>query len=306
VNYRPEIDGLRGIAVLSVVAYHAAPQYWGGGFVGVDSFFVISGFLISSIILKGLDDGAFSFFDFYERRIRRIFPALIVVLLACLAFGWLALLADEYTERGKHTTAAAGFYSNFLLMRETGYLDGIARFKILLHLWSLGIEEQFYLVWPLCLVLIWKRRAAMPWAIGFVTLLSFALNLWFLGAKPNVVFYVPFTRLWELSVGALLAYFSVFGRPAGTKVRDAAGWTGAALIVGSLVFLHSDMPFPGWRAAVPVLGSAMLIFAGPGACDANCTSARGEFTLYRDSHHLSRFGSRAVARGLLAALDEHR
>ena len=223
--------------MLSVVAFHVAPQFWRGGFVGVDIFFVISGFLISSIICKGLDDGTFSFVDFYERRIRRIFPALIVVLLACLLLGWLVLLADEYEELGSHTKAAAGFYSNILLLRETGYFDTGAQYKILLHLWSLGIEEQFYLGRPLFLFLIWKRPAARPWAIGFVTLLSFGLNIWFLHSKPNSVFYLPFTRLWELSIGALLFE---------TRALPGAGWPGAALVGASMLFLDGDMRFPGW------------------------------------------------------------
>jgi peptidoglycan/LPS O-acetylase OafA/YrhL len=266
-RYRADIDGLRGIAVLSVVAFHVAPQFWRGGFVGVDIFFVISGFLISSIICKGLDDGTFSFVDFYERRIRRIFPALIVVLLACLLLGWLVLLADEYEELGSHTKAAAGFYSNILLLRETGYFDTGAQYKILLHLWSLGIEEQFYLGWPLFLFLIWKRPAARPWAIGFVTLLSFGLNIWFLHSKPNSVFYLPFTRLWELSIGALLFE---------TRALPGAGWPGAALVGASMLFLDGDMRFPGWWGAMPVAGSALLIWAGPDAWVNRRVLARSE------------------------------
>ena len=152
-KYRPDIDGLRAIAVLSVVAFHAFPRWVRGGFVGVDVFFVISGFLISSIILGGLDQGQgrFLFGEFYARRIRRIFPALAVVLVACYVFGWFALLAAEYKQLGHHIAAGAGFVSNLLLWSESGYFDAATDAKPLLHLWSLGIEEQFYIVWPLML-----------------------------------------------------------------------------------------------------------------------------------------------------------
>ena len=153
-SYRPDVDGLRAIAVLSVIGFHAFPSAVHGGFVGVDIFFVISGYLISSIILKSLDRGKFDFWDFYSRRIRRIFPALVVVLLACLAFGWYVLLADEFQQLGKHTAGGAAFVSNVVLWREVEYFDTAAELKPLLHLWSLGIEEQFYLFWPLMLMMV--------------------------------------------------------------------------------------------------------------------------------------------------------
>lgn len=155
--YRPDIDGLRAIAVSLVVMFHAFPSLAQGGFVGVDIFFVISGFLISSIIFKGLEQGSFSYTDFYVRRIKRIFPALILVLTTCLVIGWFTLLQYEYQSLGKHVAGGAGFVSNIILWRESGYFDTNAGFKPLLHLWSLGIEEQFYIAWPLLLVLLWKQ-----------------------------------------------------------------------------------------------------------------------------------------------------
>ena len=157
-KYRPDIDGLRAIAVLSVVGFHAFPSWVNGGFIGVDVFFVISGFLISGIIYENLDKGEFTFREFYARRIRRIFPALIVVMTACFAFGWFSLLADEYKQLGKHIAGGATFISNLLLWQESGYFDNSAETKPLLHLWSLGIEEQFYIIWPLLLWLTWKRK----------------------------------------------------------------------------------------------------------------------------------------------------
>jgi peptidoglycan/LPS O-acetylase OafA/YrhL len=162
-KYRPDIDGLRAIAVLSVIGYHAFPGIIPGGFVGVDIFFVISGYLISGIIVSSLGDGTFSFKNFYARRIKRIFPALFVVLAACGLFGWFTLLPREYKELGKHIAGGAGFVSNFFFWSESGYFDTAAEFKPLLHLWSLGIEEQFYIVWPLLLYWSWKTRFRPVW-----------------------------------------------------------------------------------------------------------------------------------------------
>jgi peptidoglycan/LPS O-acetylase OafA/YrhL len=162
-KYRADIDGLRAIAVLSVVAFHAFPGSLRGGFIGVDVFFVISGFLISTIVFENLDSGTFSFATFYSRRIRRIFPALFLVLLASLAFGWFALLADEYAQLGKHVAAGTGFVSNLVLWGEAGYFDNSADTKPLLHLWSLGIEEQFYILWPL---LLWLASRASRLLLG--------------------------------------------------------------------------------------------------------------------------------------------
>lgn len=154
IAYRSDIDGLRAVAVISVVLFHASATVLPGGFVGVDIFFVISGYLISKIILGDLQAGEFSFADFYRRRILRLFPALIVVLLASWGIGWAVLLADEYRELGKHMAAGAGFISNFAFWQESGYFDKAAETKPLLHLWSLAIEEQFYLFWPLLLGII--------------------------------------------------------------------------------------------------------------------------------------------------------
>lgn len=176
-QYRPDIDGLRAIAVSAVIAFHVFPNVFRGGFVGVDIFFVISGFLISSIIFNGLEKRSFSFVEFYSRRIRRIFPALLVVLMACLAFGWIALLAGEYKQLGKHTMAGAAFFSNVIFWQESGYFDIAGELKPLLHLWSLGVEEQFYIVWPLLLFV----TSRIGWHLGvtmvLVAAISFGLNI---------------------------------------------------------------------------------------------------------------------------------
>ena len=203
-KYRPDIDGLRAIAVLAVVIFHAFPNFLKGGFIGVDVFFVISGYLISTIIFENLDKRTFSFTEFYVRRIKRIFPALVLVLIVSLAFGWFTLLDDEYRQLGLHTTAGAGFISNFILWNESGYFDNASDTKPLLHLWSLGIEEQFYIVWPLLLWLTWKFKFNLVIVTTLIATVSLILNI--KGVKSDVVatFYSPQTRFWELLTGMLI------------------------------------------------------------------------------------------------------
>ncbi len=205
-RYRADIDGLRAIAVLSVVGFHAFPYWVHGGFIGVDIFFVISGFLISRIILASLEQDRFSFVEFYSRRIRRIFPALLLVLLASLAFGWFTLLADEYAQLGKHIAGGAGFTSNFLLWNESGYFDNSAETKPLLHLWSLSIEEQFYIVWPLMLWIMRNQRFnLLRIALFAAALITFLFNVIQIHIDPTAAFYSPQTRFWELLIGSILA-----------------------------------------------------------------------------------------------------
>jgi peptidoglycan/LPS O-acetylase OafA/YrhL len=258
--YQPHIDGLRAVAVLSVVAYHAFPTRIRGGFVGVDVFFVISGFLISGIILKGLASDTFSFADFYARRIRRIFPALLVVLAACMAFGWVALLPDEYAQLGKHATAGAAFASNLVLWQEAGYFDTAIERKPLLHLWSLGIEEQFYIIWPLVLTLLY-RGGRLVMIVAALALASFAANVAILRADQAAAFYLPVTRFWELLSGCLLAYFAQRFVP-NRWTSEALSAAGLALIIASIAVVSSDRAFPGWWALLPVLGATMVIAAG--------------------------------------------
>ena len=157
-KYYSEIDGLRAFAVLSVIAFHAFPEYVKGGFIGVDIFFVISGFLITSHIFETLDKGQFSFSNFYRRRIRRIFPALTVVMFASLVIGWFSLLGEELSQLGKHVASGAAFIINFILVNESGYFDNVSETKPMLHLWSLAVEEQFYIIWPLVLWTSWKLK----------------------------------------------------------------------------------------------------------------------------------------------------
>jgi peptidoglycan/LPS O-acetylase OafA/YrhL len=262
LSYRADIDGLRAIAILSVVAYHAFPSIVHGGFVGVDVFFVISGYLISGIIAKGLAHGQFSLLEFYARRIRRIFPALIVVLLAIWALGWLKLLPDEYTGLAKHIAAGAVYASNLVLYKESGYFDTAAALKPLLHLWSLGVEEQFYIFWPLFLVVTWRWRPRLP-VLLMITAVSFLLNVARIDTHPTSTFYLPMTRLWELSLGGALAYAQLPSqRRLKPRRRALLAGIGFALLAASIFLLDNHRLFPGWWALAPTVGTLLLIAAG--------------------------------------------
>lgn len=262
--YRPDIDGLRAVAVLAVVAFHAFPQYAQGGLVGVDVFFVISGFLISTIIFRGLAAGRFNYVEFYVRRIRRIFPALFAVLAACLIAGWLLLFDQEYAAVGKHVAGGSVFISNFVLWSESGYFDSQARFKTLLHLWSLGIEEQFYLLWPLLLALTWRFTRRLLPLIAVLLVASFVCNVATIAETPRVTFYWPHTRFWELMIGALLAWLMLQQRVRlSATAANAASIAGAALLLMALAVISERSLFPGWLALLPTCGAALLIAAGP-------------------------------------------
>jgi len=264
-KYRRDIDGLRAIAVLSVVAFHAAPGRMPGGFIGVDVFFVISGFLISSIILKGLENNRFSFIEFYARRVKRIFPALMVVLLTVLAVGYFVLLDEELRELSKHVLGGAGFVSNLVLWSESGYFDESADMKPLLHLWSLGIEEQYYLVWPLLLWFACKRKFGYLALTLGLALLSFVLNIHVVGTTVAAAFYSPLTRFWELMVGSGLACVT----PRSNQLADVGqkdnivSILGASLLVAGFLTIDRHRLFPGWWAALPTIGTALVIWAGP-------------------------------------------
>jgi peptidoglycan/LPS O-acetylase OafA/YrhL len=197
-RYRPDIDGLRAVAVTVVANFHAFPEAIPGGFIGVDIFFVISGFLITGIIARELNQKRFSLLAFYNRRIRRIFPALIVVLFGTLVLGWLWMLPAAYAQLSSDVFASAAFLSNIALLLQSGYFDIESGRKPLLHLWSLGIEEQFYLFWPLVLMLAASLRLRFLTAASLIGVASFVLNLALIGSNPVATFYLPFTRAWEL------------------------------------------------------------------------------------------------------------
>jgi peptidoglycan/LPS O-acetylase OafA/YrhL len=254
LRYRADIDGVRAVAVLSVVLFHAFPKLVPGGFAGVDAFFVISGYLITSIIVTDLDAGRFSFTEFYTRRVRRLFPALVVVLAVTLALGYWLFLPQQLASLAKNTIASALFSANLMLLSETGYFDIDASLKPLLHLWSLGVEEQFYLIWPIALSLTPRRfRLAL---MVLVMIGSFALNVVLIGRYPDAVFYLPFTRLWELMAGAILLRASI-KNVAAREILSVAALVGTCLILG---YYDRKTPFPGWAALAPVAvtGAALL------------------------------------------------
>ncbi|WP_172838960.1 acyltransferase family protein [Legionella micdadei] len=266
-QYRADIDGLRAIAILLVVCFHAFPTRLPGGFVGVDVFFVISGYLITTIIFNQLKANQFSFKHFYMRRINRIFPVLLLVLTSFFILGWFALLADEYKAYGKYMAAAGLFSSNLALWKAGGYFDTAADLKPLLHLWSLGIEEQFYLVWPLLIWAAYKKK---------INILLFTLTLFFISYFCNInevkinqtgAFYLPHTRFFELLVGSLLAAFHSFHFKQTDKqdhllVANLLAFLGLLCIAVTVYRLSPEKPFPGNNAILPILGAALLIAAG--------------------------------------------
>jgi peptidoglycan/LPS O-acetylase OafA/YrhL len=243
-----------------VVLFHAFPQAMPGGFIGVDIFFVISGFLITGIIVREIDQKRFSLLAFYGRRIRRIFPALITVLLAVLVFGWLWMLPSAYAQLSADVFASSAFLANIALMLQSGYFDIESGKKPLLHLWSLGIEEQFYLFWPLILILARRIRLSFFAAAAVIGLASFALNVALISSAPVATFYLLFTRAWELLLGAALTCGWSFFKQTGA----ASNWRAAIgflLVAIAAAGLNSKSAFPGWWAILPVAGSALLLSA---------------------------------------------
>ncbi|MGH8318091.1 MAG: acyltransferase family protein [Steroidobacteraceae bacterium] len=267
---RGDIEGLRALAVLAVIAYHVAPHGLSGGFAGVDIFFVISGYLIGRHLLEDIQAGQLSFRGFYTRRARRILPALIVVLVAVWGAGWWILSGPELEGLGRHVLAAVVFSNNFLLWSESGYFDAPSLSKPLLHLWSLGIEEQFYLLIP---VLLWLGSRGRSASARWVVWLSVASLIWTV-LRPEPSFYLLDTRFWELGAGVLLANLALMAAPplplAGAlrrhdrQLREAVACAGIVCI-GVTLFEMSSLGWPGPQTVVPVLGTALLIASGPTA-----------------------------------------
>lgn len=261
-KYRKDIDGLRGVAILSVVAYHAFPTLMPGGFVGVDIFFVISGYLISSIIFANLNKDSFNYFEFYHRRINRIYPALLLVMLFCFLMGWKVLFANEYKQLAKQIAAGASFISNILFFNQTGYFDNAAELKPLLHLWSLAIEEQFYIIWPFILTLLWhKKKFLFLWLLFFLVV-SFFSNIYLSFYHAEAAFFLPFSRFWELLSGSLLAYFQLFRPSQYNGFENAKSFAGFLLIGLGFWLTDRNSIFPGYIVLFPVVGAYLIIWAG--------------------------------------------
>lgn len=267
IKYRADIDGLRAFAVMAVVIYHGFPNLLPGGFIGVDIFFVISGYLISSIIFQKFEKNTFTFSDFYFHRTRRIFPALILVLIFTLGYGWLRLQPDEFNQLLKHAASGAFFISNFTYLNDSGYFDTTSEVKPLLHLWSLGIEEQFYLFWPM--LQYFSRRLKLPilGVLLFVFVGSFFLNIHDTHQNVSKAFYFPGSRFWELFAGVILAYSTQSKSPLHNVKFSSVVWhcisiSGWSLILFGVFYISNQLLFPGWFAIIPVLGTVLIIFAG--------------------------------------------
>ena len=262
MEYRREIDGLRAIAVLPVILFHAGFETFSGGFVGVDVFFVISGYLITSIIAAELEQGKFSISNFYERRARRILPVLLLVQLVCLPFAWFWLLPSDMKDFSQSLVAVAAFASNVLFWQKSGYFDAAAEFRPLLHTWSLALEEQFYVLFPLLLLAFRRldRRLTLV-TMGLLCAVSFGLAQRGAYTDPTASFYLPPTRGWELLLGALTAFYSPIANQGkfGKASCEAGGWIGLTLIVFAIFSYSKATPYPGIYALAPAAGAALII-----------------------------------------------
>jgi peptidoglycan/LPS O-acetylase OafA/YrhL len=263
LGYRADIDGLRAVSITLVVLFHFGLAGLPGGFVGVDVFFVISGYLITGILLREIEAGSFSLLTFYERRVRRILPALIAVILVTLFAGALVLLPGDYKETARSAIYSAFSLANVYFLRNTGYFDNAADTMPLLHIWSLAVEEQFYIIWPVLLALLAfvfrNRRGPIVTVCIAFALASFAWSVYLVSVNPKSAFYLPQTRAWELALGAIVAMVPLGRWPRMPALAQLAGVTGLGLILFGAFMLTRESPFPGANALFPVVGAALLV-----------------------------------------------
>lgn len=262
MQYRPEIDGLRAVAVVPVILFHAQTPMFAGGYVGVDIFFVISGYLITYIILGELAVGRFSLLDFYERRARRILPALLLVTAVCIPVAWLLMTPADQVDFARSLVATATFTSNIFFWRNSGYFDGAAELKPLLHTWSLAVEEQYYMLFPIFMMFVWRiapRHLGWIIAVGIVT--SFSIAIWGTINYPTAAFYLLPTRGWELLIGAVLAwYMFTKARIVTLTLAQLGSGLGFLIVIMSVLLYDEHTTFPGIPALLPTLGAALIIF----------------------------------------------
>jgi peptidoglycan/LPS O-acetylase OafA/YrhL len=276
LKYRADIDGMRAVAVLGVIIYHAFPHALPGGFIGVDIFFVISGYLISGILYKGHREGNFSFAEFYARRIRRLFPSLIAVLAICLVYGAVVLLPNEYQQLGRHVASGTFFIQNIVFWQESGYFDTAANLKPLLHLWSLAVEEQYYIFFPPILLLLWKRKWPLVLILSILLVASMIGNLVMSYQNRASDFFLTPYRAWEFLAGSLLAWWHYDRGPRSRdgeevpRYRHALSLGGVVILGLGMAFIHKGDPYPGWRALAPVAGTLLIIQAGRSAWVNRC------------------------------------
>ncbi|NDW00505.1 acyltransferase family protein [Salipiger sp. PrR002] len=272
MKYRSEIDGLRTVAVLPVILFHAGAELFSGGFVGVDIFFVISGYLITTIIMDELERGDFSILRFYERRAKRILPALFVVCIVSLVLAWLLLQSRDFTDFCRSLVAVASFSSNILFWMEADYFDTAAELKPMLHTWSLAVEEQFYIFFPLLLMALWRfGHKTLVWSLGIICLGSLALAQWQVSHAPMAAFFLLPARAWELGIGAMCAFYLRSGPAAlgtgalGSGTRNILSLAGLGLIAFAIFGFDAETPTPSLSTLAPTLGAALIIlFAAPG------------------------------------------
>lgn len=267
MNYRPEIDGLRALAVLPVMLFHAGFETFSGGFVGVDVFFVISGYLITSIILLERAAGTFSLRSFYERRARRILPALFLVMAICVPFAWLWLLPDDLKDFSQSLVAVSLLSSNILFSHQSGYFDAASELKPLLHTWSLAVEEQYYVLFPLFIILAWQLgRRWMVGLLGMIAVVSFTAAQLGEFSAPAATFFLLPTRGWELAIGAFIAFYFVRPRQLelSAPLRQTASAVGLMMILYPIFMFSRGTPFSSFYALIPTIGAALIImFATP-------------------------------------------
>ncbi|MGX9352808.1 acyltransferase family protein [Shimia sp. W99] len=257
MKYRAEIDGLRALAVVPVILFHAGFELFSGGFVGVDVFFVISGYLITKILIEDIENKRFSIVNFYERRARRILPALFFVMLVCIPFAWMWMLPSQMKDFSQSLVAVSLFASNILFWRESGYFAAAAEEKPLLHTWSLAVEEQYYVLFPIFLILAWRfGKNRVFWMIVVMAAISLMLSEWGWRNKATANFYLAPTRAWELFAGSIAAFIV---HKQGVQKNNLLALIGLAAIVFSIFFYDETTPFPSVYALVPVLGVVMLV-----------------------------------------------
>ena len=260
MKYRSEIDGLRALAVLPVIFFHAGFELFSGGFVGVDVFFVISGYLITSIILEDLENNRFSFIYFYERRIRRILPALFFVILTCIPFAWFWMVPGQMKDFSQSIVAVSLFASNILFWKESGYFDASAEEKPLLHTWSLAVEEQYYVLFPIFLFLTWRfGKSRIFWIIVILASISLMLSEWGSRNKVTANFYLAPTRAWEIFSGSIVAFIV---QKKGVQKNEIISLLGLLAVFFAFFFYDEKTPFPSIYTLVPVIGVMLLIMYG--------------------------------------------
>jgi len=266
VKYRAEIDGLRALAVIPIIFHHAGVEYFSGGYIGVDIFFVISGYLITSIIISEMELGEFSLLNFYERRARRILPALYLVMIFSFIFSLFWLMPSYMKDFSQSLVAVSTFSSNVLFWYESGYWEISSELKPLLHTWSLAVEEQYYIIYPFFLMLIWNFNKFWNLSILiFFAAMSLLFAQWGAYNKPVMTFYLLPTRFWELAIGACVAFYFLYQKQIFRTLfkhkffDEVLGMLGLSMIIIPVFLFDKETPFPSFYALVPTFGTALVI-----------------------------------------------